>query len=273
LTGFYSKEVVLEIAFSKFSLNSFFIYWLGVIAAFITSFYSIRLVYLVFFSTTNSFSRALFSSHESVSFISYVLSFLGVISIFVGFLFKDLFIGLGTDFWNNSVFQLYTNTDILTAEFLDFSYKLIPLVFSLLGMFSSLSVYYLFYRMTFITIFNKFFNLLYFFLVKKWYFDLIYNNLFVFNLLKSFYSVTFKLIDRGLIEFFGPLSVVRLTAYFSRALSFVQTGYMYNYIFIIIVSIIVFIKLIFSFEIFNYFDFNLLICFLSVMLFIILKKK
>lgn len=98
LTGFYSKEVVLEIAFSKFSVNSFFIYWLGVLAAFITSFYSIRLAYLVFFATPNSSPRAVGSSHESSSYIFYVLGFLAFLSIFIGFIFKDLFIGLGTDF-------------------------------------------------------------------------------------------------------------------------------------------------------------------------------
>ncbi len=272
LTGFYSKEVVLEIAFSRFSLNSFFVYWLGVVAAFITSFYSIRLVYLVFFSKSNSFSRSVYSSHESNSFIAYVLGFLGLISIFVGFFFRDLFIGLGTDFWGNSIFQLYVNSDILTAEFLDFYYKLIPLVFSIGGMIASFVVYYVIYQITFVTIFNKFFNLLYFFLVKKWYFDLIYNNLFVFNLLNSFYSITFKLVDRGLIEFFGPLSIVRLTSYFSRTLSFVQTGYMYNYIFIIIISMIGFIKLILGSSI-NMLNFNLLICCISTILFLIFKKK
>jgi NADH-ubiquinone oxidoreductase chain 5 len=98
LTGFYSKEVVLEIALTKFSFNSFFVYWLGVLAAFITSSYSIRLIYLVFFSTPNSSARAVSSSHESSSYIFYVLSFLGFLSIFIGFTFKDLFIGLGTDF-------------------------------------------------------------------------------------------------------------------------------------------------------------------------------
>jgi NADH-ubiquinone oxidoreductase chain 5 len=274
LTGFYSKEVILEIAFTKFSLNSFFIYWLGVIAAFITSFYSIRLVYLVFFSSPNSYSKAVSTSHESSSYISYVLGFLGLVSIFIGFLFKDLFIGLGTNFWGNSIFQLYFNTDILYAEFIDFYYKLIPLVFSLFGMLFSFLVYYIFYRFTFVTIFNNFFNLFYFFLVKKWYFDLIYNNLFVFNLLNAFYSLTFKLIDRGVVEFFGPLSIVRLVSYFSRSLSYLQTGYMYNYIFAMIIFIIFFIKVIFGyFSINSFLNFDLIILILSTVLFLNFKKN
>lgn len=98
LTGFYSKEVILEVAFTKFSINSLYVYTLGVFAAFITSFYSIRLAYLVFFAKPNSSPRALYTSHESVYLIFPVLFFLGFLSIFIGFLFKDLFIGLGTDF-------------------------------------------------------------------------------------------------------------------------------------------------------------------------------
>jgi NADH-ubiquinone oxidoreductase chain 5 len=167
LTGFYSKEVVLEIALTKFSFNSFFIYWLGVLAAFITSFYSIRLIYLVFFAEANSNSRAVSSSHESSSYIFYVLSFLGFLSIFIGFIFKDVFIGLGTDFWANSIFTMYTNNEILYAEFIDYYFKLIPLVFSVLGMLSSLVLYFVFYNSTLVIITNDFFRSVYFFLVKK----------------------------------------------------------------------------------------------------------
>jgi NADH-ubiquinone oxidoreductase chain 5 len=209
LTGFYSKEVVLEIALTKFSFNSFFVYWLGVLAAFITSFYSIRLIYLVFFSTPNSNSRAVSSSHESSSYIFYVLSFLGFLSIFIGFVFRDVFIGLGTDFWANSIFSLYVNNEILYAEFIDYYFKLIPLIFSIFGLMASLLVYFVFYNSTLLIITNDFFRSLYFFLVKKWYFDLLYNNIFVFNFLISCYNLTFKVIDRGLIELFGPLSMVR----------------------------------------------------------------
>lgn len=276
LTGFYSKEVVLEIAFSKFSINSFYIYWLGVLAAFITSFYSIRLTYLVFFAKPNSPARAISSSHESNSFMFYVLTVLGFLSIFIGFLFKDMFIGLGTDFWNNSIFQLYTNSDILYAEFLDYYYKLIPLVFSLAGMIGSLTVYFFLYNFSLSLIKNSLFRYVYFFLVKKWYFDLIYNNVFVYKLLGGFYNLTFKLVDRGLIELFGPLSIVRLVSKFSILFSYFQTGFLYNYIFIMLIGIIIFLKLVLSNFIID-FDYNmnieLLICILSLMIFISLSNK
>jgi NADH-ubiquinone oxidoreductase chain 5 len=272
LTGFYSKEVVLEIAFSKFSINSFFIYWLGVFAAFITSFYSIRLAYLVFFSTPNSQARVVSTVHESNSYIFYVLSFLGFVSIFIGFIFKDLFIGLGTDFWGSSIFQLYINSDILYAEFLDYYYKLIPLIFSAFGIVCSLLVYFIYYNVTLSVITNPLLNKLFFFLSKKWYFDLIYNNIFVFNLLRAFYGLTFKLIDRGLIEFFGPLSIVRLTGKFSSAFSLFQTGFLYNYIFVMLLGVIIFLKLILHADLLLYFNSELLVCWLILIIFINLKK-
>jgi len=276
LTGFYSKEVVLEIAFSKFSINSFFIYWLGVFAAFVTSFYSIRLIYLVFFAKTNSHVKAVSSSHESPSFIFYVLSFLGFLSVFIGFVFKDLFIGLGTDFWANSIFNLYVNSDILYAEFLDYYYKLIPLFFSITGLLFSLFIYFIVYDYTILIVRNKFFRYTYFFLAKKWYFDLLYNNIFVFNLLSSFYLLTFKVLDRGLIEFFGPLSLVRLIGKFSTIFSSLQTGFLYNYIFVVLLGLMFFIKLVFSFFFLNqstFFNFGLFFCLFSSVVFLFYNKK
>jgi NADH-ubiquinone oxidoreductase chain 5 len=257
-------------------LNSFFIYWLGVVAAFITSFYSIRLVYLVFFAKSNSFSRSVSSSHESSSFIFYVLTFLGFLSIFIGFVFRDLFVGLGTDFWANSIFNLYNNSDILYAEFLEYYYKLIPLFFSIFGLLTSISIYFVLYNYTIIIVKNGLLRSFYFFLVKKWYFDLVYNNLFVFKLLTFFYLTTFKVIDRGLIEFFGPLSIVRLINHFSSLFSFFQTGFLYNYIFIVLLGIIFFLKLTLSLifvDVSFIFNFGLFICLLTSLIFINFHKQ
>ena len=244
LAGFYSKEVILEIAFVKYGVNSFFLYWLGVFSAFITSFYSFRLLYLVFLSGANSRPSAVSSSHESKSFIFYVIFVLAFISIFVGFIFRDLFIGIGTNFWNNSIYQNYFNQDILHAEFIDYNYKLIPLIFSFGGLFFSYIFYLLTYNLSILVSQTRAFEYLYWFLVKKWYFDLIYNNLFVFNLLNAFYTHTFKLVDRGFIEVLGPLSITRYVNKASMLLSLLQTGHMYNYIFLMMLSIVIFISII-----------------------------
>jgi hypothetical protein len=112
--------------------------------------------------------------------------------------------------------------------------------------------------------------------VKKWYFDLLYNNIFVFNLLSSFYLLTFKVIDRGLVELFGPLSLVRLISKSSAVFSSFQTGFLYNYIFIVLLGLIFFIKLTFSllFPNFNaFFNFGLFICLLSSVIFLSFDSK
>jgi NADH-ubiquinone oxidoreductase chain 5 len=212
-------------------------------------------------------------SHESSYFISYVLAVLGFLSIFIGFIFKDLFIGLGTDFFDNSIFQLVSNASMPNAEFLDYRYKLIPLYFSFAGVFFSLFIYFIAYSATMIVLTNQLLYNIYFFLVKKWYFDLVYNNVFIFNILSLSYTLTFKLIDRGLIEFFGPLSIVRLVDRLASSFSSFQTGFMYNYIFVILLGIIVFLKLILSvflveLDQYNTINFKLLVCIICVMIFL-----
>jgi NADH-ubiquinone oxidoreductase chain 5 len=204
-----------------------------------------------------------------------VLSFLGFLSIFIGFIFRDIFIGLGTDFWANSIFTLYTHNEILYAEFIDYYFKLIPLIFSILGLISSLLIYFILYNSTLLVITNSLLRSLYFFLIKKWYFDLLYNNIFVFNFLSLCYSLTFKVIDRGLIEIFGPLSLVRWVSKSSSVFSFFQTGFLYNYIFIVLLGTIFFLKLVFSTSIFSLvsINFSLFLCLLIFTIFLTFFEK
>jgi NADH-ubiquinone oxidoreductase chain 5 len=95
-------------------------------------------------------------------------------------------------------------------------------------------------------------------------------------LLRAFYLLTFKVIDRGLIEFFGPLSFVRLISKFSTFLSSLQTGFLYNYIFVVLLGLMFFIKLVFStfFPDFNaFFNFGLFACLLSLVIFLSFDTK
>lgn len=81
LTGFYSKDLVLELAYARFVIDSSFIHFLGVSAAFFTALYSIRLLVFVFFLKTNTF-RAILSSHESSLVMSISMFCLTIFSIF-----------------------------------------------------------------------------------------------------------------------------------------------------------------------------------------------
>jgi len=111
---------------------------------------------------------------------------------------------LGSSFWNNSIFTLPNSEGLLIAEFgVPFSIKLMPVIFSIIG--GSLSfIIYLFYSKFVYNIQTVYFKNIYIFLSKKWYFDKIYNDFIVQRALNFGYRVSYKQIDRGIVEIFGP---------------------------------------------------------------------
>jgi len=142
LTGFYSKDFILEYVYSSNIYLSIFLYWLGIISASLTSFYSIKLLFLTFYNVHNSYFNILYNKnkrliviHESkfLILIALIILFLG--SIFVGFLFKDLFIGMGTDVWTNTLdTESYKdNLRIFDVEFLPMRIKIIPIICTLIS--------------------------------------------------------------------------------------------------------------------------------------------
>jgi len=180
LTGFYSKDAILEIAFAKYTVISHFAYSLGIFSAFFTSFYSIRLVFLVFIVKTNAYKSIIKNAHES-SFNMYLpLFILSIPSIFIGYLCKDMFIGVGTDFWGNALFTLPSNYSGIEGEFLPTGVKLLPNIFVFGG--ALLSYYlYSFYNNFLVSLKLDKFKNIYIFLNKKWFFDKLYNELIAQN--------------------------------------------------------------------------------------------
>ena len=98
ITGFYSKDVILEVAYARFRLHGHFAHWLGTLAAFFTAFYSIRLLYLTFLGNSNSYKATIRGAHESPLAMSLPLFILSFGAIFIGYFSRDIIIGLGTDF-------------------------------------------------------------------------------------------------------------------------------------------------------------------------------
>ena len=98
LTGFYSKDVILEIAYAKYTLSGHFAHWLGTAAAFLTAFYSMRLIYLTFLNKSNAFRVSIEGAHDMPKVMGYPLIPLVFGSIFVGYIFRDMIIGVGTVF-------------------------------------------------------------------------------------------------------------------------------------------------------------------------------
>jgi NADH:ubiquinone oxidoreductase subunit 5 (subunit L)/multisubunit Na+/H+ antiporter MnhA subunit len=131
-TGFYSKDAILEVAASNGTFVGLLTFLLGVFAASCTAYYSARLVFLVFINTPNAFKFYFLKAHEPSLIMLIPLFLLAFGSIFVGFCFKDLFLGLGTSYFKASIFYNF-KFSMLSAEFLHAFFKNIPLIFTLLG--------------------------------------------------------------------------------------------------------------------------------------------
>ena len=236
LAGFYSKDVILEVAYSKFTITSHFSYILGTLSAFLTAFYSIRLISLTFLVNTNAYKPVIQVARDSSYQISLALLLLTIPSMFVGFYFKDMLIGLGTDFWGNSIFVLPNNSNLIESEFIDQKYKLLPLLCSLLGAYLSFRFYRDKTRLLFQIKISKLGKKFYNFLNKKWFFDKFYNESFGQFFFKFGYSVSYKIIDKGVIEFIGPSGMSKIISVLSYNISKFQSGYLYNYTFLILLG-------------------------------------
>ena len=239
LTGFYSKDVILETAYSKFSLLGHYCYYLGTFGAFLTAFYSTRLIYFVFLSPPNGHKAVYRTAKDSGLPISVSLAVLVVPSIFFGYYTKDMFIGFGTDLWGNSLFVLTESYTIIDSEFISFTFKMLPLVLSLTGIIIAFFLYTLSSFSMFRIKTLKFGNFLYNFLNKKWFFDKVYNELFTQTFFKKGFLTSYQLIDKGIIENFGPKGLANVISKGSTGLTGFQTADIYHYAFIVLSGVTV----------------------------------
>jgi NADH:ubiquinone oxidoreductase subunit 5 (subunit L)/multisubunit Na+/H+ antiporter MnhA subunit len=162
---------------------------------------------------------------------------LSVGSIFSGFFFKDLFIGLGTPVWGASIFVSPTHAYEFGAEFVPYVFKAVPLIFSLLGIGLVLVLYG---RLGFfISRLWLSMPVILSLLGKKWYFDSFYNRIFVLPSLLGGYSIFFKLLDKGLIELLGPTGAVSLVSWLSNNIKSLQSGYIHSYVTLLVLGLVV----------------------------------
>jgi proton-translocating NADH-quinone oxidoreductase chain L len=244
LAGFYSKDVILEVSASTYTVVGQFAFILGILAAFCTAFYSTRLLYLVFLANPNGNKNITLHAHEGSWRMTLPLFILAILSVIVGYLSKDMFIGFGTNFWGTSIFinpNNYTMTDI---EFLDIKYKLLPLIVTILGVYLAyfiytfkLSGYFLFKQSTHAKAIFNFFN-------KKWYFDRLYNEHFVQNILSLSYHYFYQSIDRGIVEKIGPSGISALILKFVDTIKIYQTGFILHYLIYFFAALVLFIVLV-----------------------------
>ena len=242
LAGFYSKDLILELAYGKYTSFSHFSYFLGTFGAFLTAFYSTRLVCLTFLVKPNGYRTVIGFAHETFSNIFIALCFLTIPSIFIGFFTKDMIVGVGSDFFSSAIYNNPKELHIFDAEFVIFFYKFLPVTLSLFGATLSFLLYN-FQSSILFTLKTSFLGRkIYSFLNKKWFFDKIYNECIGQFFFKFGYSVSYKSIDRGTFEIIGPTGLSSVASKVAHQLHKAQSGSLYHYM-LIILSIISFILL------------------------------
>jgi len=231
LSGFYSKDAIIEFAYLKGNTTGYFATGIGIFTALLTSIYSWRLLFKTFHGNYNNRKLNISSVHESPMVMIIPLIILAIGAIFSGFLFKDLFIGVesSSNFWKNSIFFLEPLSQHHPPSWVIF---LTPILVIL----SIPLAYYFFIKNNKITnaIVNG--NLpLYNFLKNKWYFDELYDYLFV-NPSKKIGLYFWKKIDLRFIDRFGPDGIANLIKNISLLAVKFQNGFIYHYAFVMLLG-------------------------------------
>ncbi len=231
LSGFYSKDAIIEFAYLRGNTAGYFAAGIGVFTALLTSIYSWRLMFKAFHGNYNNKKLNISSIHESPMVMIIPLIILAIGAIFSGFLFKDLFIGIESsgNFWKNSILFL----EPLSKDHPPLWFILLTPILVIL---SIPMAYYFFIKNIKITkdIVNG--NLpLYNFLKNKWYFDELYDYLFV-NPCKKIGLYFWKKIDLRFIDRFGPDGISSLIKNISLLAVKFQNGFIYHYAFVMLLG-------------------------------------
>jgi NADH-ubiquinone oxidoreductase chain 5 len=204
LTGYYSKDHLLELAMGTYSLNGTVIYWAGTLAAGLTAFYSIRLIILTFFGTVNGTRQAYDNVHEAPLLLGAPLVFLAVLAVLFGYMAKDLWLGMGTDYLSAALPQHPSHVSLVEAEFgLSVLYKQLPLIMTLLGAFGAVFLYGPGMRLAISLTDSAPLRALYGFINGQWRWNAAVTGLIITPFMSLGY-VASKVLDRGIIETVGP---------------------------------------------------------------------
>jgi len=231
LSGFYSKDAIIEFAYLRGNTTGYYAAGIGIFTAFLTSIYSWRLIFKTFHGQYNNKEIDIKETHESPLVMLIPLVILAIGAIFAGFLFKDLFIGHGDEnnFWSQSIkFLEPLSTEHPPTWFL--------LLTPCLVLLSIPIAYYFFVK-------NKQLpdqiannnKPLYNFLINKWYFDELYDVIFI-KPCKKIGLFLWKFCDGKLIDGFGPDGISSFIKKCSIKANKFQSGFIYQYAFVMLLG-------------------------------------
>jgi len=233
--GFYSKDIMLESAFGVHTTVGVIAYWLGVIAALMTAFYSTRLMFMTFYGKYRGDHHTWDHAHESPVVMLIPLYVLGIGAAFSGLVGYDWFVGHDWHaFWGNSVAVKATEEVLHHAHEVPVWVKLAPLVFALVGI--AIAYYFYVVRTDMPARTVKRFPGLHALFYNKWYFDELYDAVFVKPSL-AIGRFLWKKGDGATIDGLGPDNVAARAQDMAGILMRFQSGYLYHYAFVMLVGV------------------------------------
>jgi len=239
LSGYYSKDGIIEAAFVSQTEGHFYAFYLLVFSALLTSFYSWRLIFLTFNGKSNISTEIFSKIHESPKVMLFPLMVLSVLTIFSGIYFVDYFMSHDYQFlWQTAIYLSESNHVIESIHYVPKWVKYSPLLMMVLGLITAI-IFYLIYPNIPKFLSNKF-NPLYKFLLNKWYFDELYELIFVRNISRigNFLS---NFGDKRVIDGLGPDGISLRVMDIAKQVSRIQTGYIYHYAFAMLIGLMLFI--------------------------------
>ncbi len=242
MTGFYSKDFILESAYGQFQFSSIAVYFIATIGAMFTTLYSVKVLYLTFITNPNGPLANYKKAHEGDMFMSLPLITLAVFSTFFGYITKDIFIGLASNFYaDNSLFIHPLHEIMLETEFaVPNFFKLLPLLLTVIlsavslilsEYLFSLLIKFKFTRLGYNTF--SFFN-------QRFMIELFYNK-YITRFILNLGGQTTKVLDKGSVELLGPYGLEKGLLKLSKGLSSLNTGIITSYALYILVGLIIYI--------------------------------
>jgi NADH-quinone oxidoreductase subunit L len=234
--GYYSKDIILESLYARGTFFAHFAFAMGIIAAFLTAFYSWRLLVLTFHGKSRMNEAVLSRVHESPLVMLLPLFFLEIGAIFAGYLGQPLFVGEGAhNFWNGALFVSEHSERALSGlHHLPQWVVWLPLIVGVGGI--SLAFFCYSFVKSIPGILAKRFQFFYHFFLSKWYIDELYNFLFI-NPSWRLGSFLWQKGDVGIIDAYGPDGVSALTLWKGKCLSKLQTGFVSHYAFSMLLAL------------------------------------
>jgi NADH-quinone oxidoreductase subunit L len=235
--GFFSKDIMLEAAYAAHSGVGMYAFVMGTFAALLTAFYSWRLLFLTFHGAPRADHHTMEHVHESPQIMLAPLYVLAVGAVIAGFALNGLFVGDGrASFWGNAIFVLPDHDTVEHAHHVPLWVKLAPTVAAVLGISGAYLAYIVSPEMPARMI--EAFRGVWLFLYNKWYFDELYDFLFVrpaFWLGRGLWKGG----DGAVIDGLGPDGIAATTIAAARRAGRLQTGYVYHYAFAMLIGVVI----------------------------------